>query len=526
MPTDTPDDDAPQAEVTAFLRDPAAHAARPAAVEVIETHGALVFLAGQSALKIKRAVRLPYLDFSTLAAREHYCRREDAINRPNAPDIYLGVVAITRQADGHLAIGGDGQPVEWAVRMARFDQQQVLSTLADSHGIDDRLARQLADMVSAAHAVAPVAVVADAAHRLARIAGHVVQALRAGASAIDAGVVVGRIEAAIGRRLQHIGPLLDQRGAEGCVRRCHGDLHLGNIVLWHGRPTLFDALEFDEDLATIDTLYDLAFLLMDLDRRGLRRAANTVMNRYLGDRREGRDIEALAALPAMLGLRASIRAMVALDRARVQPATQRVATLAHAADTLSLALRLLQPPPPRLIAVGGLSGTGKTTLAAALAPDLLPVPGALHLRSDVIRKQLAGVDEQARLPADAYTPQASARVYAALLDTARRALSAGQSVVIDAVQARADERAGIEALARSAGVAFDGLWLEGDPDRLKARVAARTGDASDATPDVVERQLGYDTGTIDWHRIAASGPAEDVAAAARGALGLTCGAPD
>jgi hypothetical protein len=510
-----------QNEVIAFLADPAAYPPGLAHVDRIETHGALVFVAGAQALKIKRAVRTGYFDFSTLDKREAVCRREIEINRPNAPDIYRDVIAITRANDGRLAIDGEGTPVEWAVRMASFSQDALLSTVAEQQGIDDRLAMALAETVLAAHAKAEPRLVGDAPEQMGRIVADVAKSIAASTSGI-AGTAALRqrlteqAEAALARA----SAILVRRAEAGLVRRCHGDMHLGNIVLWQGRPQLFDAIEFDEALATIDLLYDLAFLVMDLDRRGQGRAAHIVLDRYLGGSERELDIEGLAALPLFLGLRAAIRAMVAFDRARIQEAPQRSNTEQHGVETLSRAIDYLNPPRPRLIAVGGLSGTGKTTLAAGLAPSVLPAPGALHLRSDVIRKRLAGVDELARLPPDAYTPEASESVYRALTSLARMALAAGQSVVVDAVFARPEERTALEQIAASIGVAFDGVWLDAAPDLLKSRVAARRGDASDATPEVVDRQIGYDTGTITWHRITAAGAPQTVLATAASALRL------
>ncbi|MGE0698965.1 MAG: AAA family ATPase [Hyphomicrobiaceae bacterium] len=513
-----------QAEVIAFLSDPASWSTRPARVDTVETHGALVFLAGDGALKIKRAVRLAYLDFSTLERREAYCRREIEINRPNAPEIYRGVVAITRGADGSLAIGGTGEPVEWAVVMARFPESDVLSSIAETQGIGDELAADLAATVLAAHGRAAPQVPAEHAAHLARIVASVAESLdRPAADIADGRAQVARFRSLAEARLARVAGLLAERADAKLVRRCHGDMHLGNIVLWKGRPVLFDAIEFDEALATIDVLYDLAFLLMDLDRRGQRRAAHVVLDRYLAGSGRDLDIAGLAALPLFIGLRAAVRAMVAFDRAHIQSWEVRAATEAHARQTLDLALGYLAPPPPRLVAVGGLSGTGKTTLAAALAPAIGPVPGALHLRSDVVRKQLAGVGELERLPPSAYTPAASAAVYTRLAARAAIALGAGHSVVIDAVLDRASERARLEKVAADAGVRFDGLWLEAPPEAMKARVAARAGDASDATPEIVERQLAALSGPIEWHRLAASAERGDVAAAARSLLGLAAG---
>jgi predicted kinase len=284
---------------------------------------------------------------------------------------------------------------------------------------------------------------------------------------------------------------------------------------------LFDALEFDEELATVDTLYDLAFLLMDLDGRGQRAAANAVLNRYLWRSGAELDLQGLRALPLLLGLRSAIRAMVTAERAGQGRGAARERDRQEAARYLEAATGYLSPTMPRLVGVGGLSGTGKSTLGQALAPQLGPAPGAVHLRSDLERKALFGVDEMTRLAANAYTKAAGDAVYARLCRKARLVLAAGHGALVDAVFAHAEERGAIGATAADLGVPFQGLWLEAAPQHLMDRVAARMADASDATADVVRQQLARETGPLGagWTRIDASGSATDTLAAARQALG-------
>jgi predicted kinase len=302
-------------------------------------------------------------------------------------------------------------------------------------------------------------------------------------------------------------------------------LHLANIVLWQGRPVLYDAIEFDEALATIDTLYDLAFLLMDLDVHGLRPAANVVLNHYLWLSGDDWDLQGLPALPALLALRAAVRARVMADRARQQPARVRSEAIADARRFLDAALRYLVPPAPELMAVGGFSGTGKSTLAAALAPWIGAAPGAVHLRSDLERKALAGVGEFERLPDNSYTPQARLHIYARLREKAKVILKAKHSVIVDAVFADASDRQQIEAIADALGVDFTGFWLEADPRRLVARVAARRQDASDATPQVVEAQLGTASKpSRRWRPLNADGSAKQTFDRASAAIGLKASA--
>jgi aminoglycoside phosphotransferase family enzyme/predicted kinase len=497
-----------QAEVIGFLSDPASYARRPSSVDRIETHGALVFLAGDEVFKIKRAVKFSYMDFSTLERRRGACAREIEINQPGAPEIYLGILSVRRGPDGKLAWGGAGEVVEWVVHMRRFPQQNLLSAVAAEGPLAAGLCRDLADAVLAFHDRAAAASGQDTPANLRSIAAELEDALTEHgdlAGSPDLGAFVGGAE----QRIAQAGAVLDQRAASGFVRRCHGDLHLGNIVLWQGRPLLFDALEFDEAMATVDTLYDLAFLLMDLDHSGQRVAANRVFNRYMARSSSRLDIEGLVALPVFLALRAGVRAMVSAQRASQAADADARQGWREAGTYLSEAAAYVAPPPARLVAVGGLSGTGKSTVAAELAPRLGAAPGALHLRTDVVRKAMFGVGETDRLGAETYTPETSAKVYAAVLDTAKLALLAGHSVIVDAVFARADERESVERVAGECGARFDGLWLEAPAEIMIERVEGRRGDASDATAEVVRRQLEWDLGEVSWRRISAAGsPAE------------------
>ncbi len=490
-----------QNDVFAFLADPATHGLREP-VTRINTHGAAVFLAGKDVYKVKRAVRYPFMDYSTLAKRRWACEREIAVNKANAPDLYLGTVPISQ--DGPvLKFSGGGPIIEWAVHMRRFDEDRTFDRLASRNELTYDIITKLAGVAAASHARALVAPGKDAGEVLQRLIEETLVSLEA-APGIFAAYSAGKLRHAMEQAFKRGESLLSERATQGQVRRCHGDLHLRNIVLIEDEPVLFDAIEFDETIATCDVLYDLAFLLMDLWTRGLPRHANLLLNRYLWicDDVESQ-LKGLSLLPLFLSLRAAIRAKVAI----LQPGGGD-AQAAEARHYFEAACDLLAPRRLDLVALGGLSGTGKSTLATALAGAIGRAPGAVHLRSDIERKRLFEVRQFDRLPEEAYRPEITAQIYQHLRDLAAIALEAGQSVIIDAVQLTPEERLAVKETASRGAAHFTGLWLEAPVERLVERVAKRQRDASDATTGIVSAQARQPTGAMDWRRVDASGVAE------------------
>ncbi len=511
---------ADQSEVVSFLSDAAnwPQAAEAVAVERIETHGSIIFLGGRRVLKLKRAVHFDFMDFSTPERRHDCCAAELTLNRRTAPSLYRALHAVTRENDGRLAPDGKGPPVDWLVEMDRFDQSGLFDNLAGRGALTLPLVERLTDIVAAFHASA------------ARCEGP-------GAAAAMRDIVVGNrdgmqpfLGGALDRQLaesiitaqlsglDRLGPELEARGHGGYVRRCHGDLHLGNICLVKDAPTLFDCIEFNDRLAVIDVLYDAAFLVMDLIHRDLVEHAATALGRYFAHQQ---DLDGLAALPLFLSIRAMVRAKVTAALAAGQPAALAEKSFGQAASYLALADGVFSRHPLRLVAVGGLSGSGKSTLARSLAPLLDAPPGALVLRSDVLRKCLLGCSPSAPLGPEGYTADVTAHVYAELAVRSRQALAAGRSVVVDAVHARAEERADIEKVAREAGARFEGLWLTAPDERLAGRLTARRDDASDATVAVLAHQRTYDVGEIAWTRLDATPDPAAVVAAAKRRLAMT-----
>jgi len=467
-------------------------------VQVHETPAAKVFVGPERVLKIKKPVDFGFLDFTTLGKREWAIRRELAFNRETAPDVYRAVHAIVREDSGDFALrdgDDDGRDVvDWALEMRPF-RGPVLSDHPDR--VDGRLAERLGREAARLHARAGVSTSRKGAAVLDYVLRSNAHQLRSLGPALDQ-AAVERLIAKSRDAFDVLAPLLDRRGEGGLVRRCHGDLHLGNIVVEGERPILFDCIEFNDALSEIDVAYDIAFLLMDLGFRGRPDAANRVLNawtdqaaRTLGDRA----FESLALLPLCQSMRAAVRAHVsghggASDIARTY---------------VEAALRHLAPSAPQLFAVGGLSGSGKSTLARALAPGLGPRPGAMVLRSDEIRKRLWGVGPRDRLPPDAYGPARSDAVYHDMLRTARQCLGVGWAVILDAAFLKPAERAAAQTLSAELNLPFQGLWLQAPAEVLRRRVRDRRDDASDADEAVLEGQLARDVGEISWRRVDAAG---------------------
>ncbi|RXT36704.1 AAA family ATPase [Bradyrhizobium betae] len=504
------DDSATQDRIFAALTDPVGHPT----VKRIDTHAASVFLDGPRALKIKRAVRFPFLDYSTLAKRKAACEEEIRINRPLAPQIYHRVVAITEEPDGSIAVDGRGRPIEYAVDMSRFDEKRTLDHLAKTGPLDANLASAAADAIADSHAAAPRVDGKAWASSIPGLIDGNRNGLQKG-NHIDAEEIEQLTEASHAMFLR-LRPRLEERGRQGFVRRCHGDLHLANIVSIGDQPILFDAVEFDPGIATVDVLYDLAFMLMDLVHHDQPVAANIVLNQYLGAT-PPENLDALSALPLFMSIRAAIRAQVTLARL-ARPDADRTRIVREARNYFDLAQALIHPPAPRLIAVGGLSGTGKSVLARGLAPDVGPQPGAVVLRSDVIRKQLFRVAHTDRLPPSTYRPEVTTRVYEVLLQRARQVLAQGHSAIVDAVSARESERDELAALASECNVPLRGLFLIADLATRQARIGSRRGDASDATQEVAAQQEHYNIGHIGWASIDASGTQEQTLRSCRDAI--------
>lgn len=482
-----------------------------APIVLIETHISWVLLAGDRAYKIKKPVKLPFLDFSTLALRKHYCDEELRLNRRFAPDIYLGVVAIRDVPEFGLRIGGAAGPVvEHAVQMRRFDESARLDRVSARGELGVALLSDLAETVAAFHAKAavtksrfgsPAQVLAPALDNFRDLA----QLLPPG----NDGTTHQRLAALRAwteQQHQALAGLMASRQRAGRVRECHGDLHLANMVLIDGRVRLFDCLEFNDELRWIDVANEIAFTYVDLLDHGQAGLANWFVDELLS--RSG-DYEAARLLPFYAVYRALVRAKVAAIRAGQQHGAGRQRQLpgpardsephGEAMAYLAQAEQLVAPRTPRLIITHGLAGCGKTFASNALLQGDDPACARmLRLRSDVERRRLFGLRRNQRsgsgVDAGIYDAGAHQRTYTHLQDTARMLLQAGWSVIVDAAFLQRAERNSFHALADHCGAGFAILAPQADVRELRRRITARQAsgsDASEATLEVLDKQLQW-----------------------------------
>ena len=439
--------------------------------ELIETHISWVLLAADTAYKIKKPVHLPFVDYSTLPARRHFCEEEVRLNRQLAPGLYLGVTNITG-SPAAPGIDGTGPVLEHAVRMRRFLPGALFSERIAAGTLDNRDVDQLAALLTGFHESAPRASAADgfsSADQRRRIALAALE----GARPLACDAALSNLQTWLTAEADALAPLWTSRQADGHVRECHGDLHLANVVRLDDDVAAFDCIEFDPALRWIDILDDVAFVVMDLAAYQRQDLCFRFLNAWLD--RTG-DHAALPALRFSVVYRALVRAQVEHLRSDGSEAARRY---------LATALAWAQPGKAWLSIMHGLPGSGKTWVSQRL----LEQEGAIRLRSDVERKRLYGLgmleDSRGR-GLDLYGADTTARTYAQLFELARTALQAGYPVILDAAFPRRTERAQAHALAQDLGVPFSIVHCEAPLPVLRERLLARRGDASEANVTVLE----------------------------------------
>jgi aminoglycoside phosphotransferase family enzyme/predicted kinase len=471
------------------LRSPRAYPHPAPSIELHQTHISWVLLAGEFAYKIKKPVRLPFLDFSTLEKRRFYCEEELRLNRRYAPELYLAVVPICGPPESPM-VHGQGEPIEWAVQMRRFPQEAIFARLLERGELTadhiDRLALAAAKFHQSI-AVAPEGSPWGTWQNVRRpVMENFEELLAATPSASPLHRRLRSLRDGSAAELERLRDTISARKHGGFIRECHGDMHLGNIVLLPSvRPTIFDGIEFNENLRWIDVQNEIAFPIMDLQERERRPFAWRFLNVYL---EATGDYEGLAVLPLYLGYRALVRAKVDWIRGRQHgvEGEARERLEAEFARYVALAESYARPTPPRLFLTHGVSGSGKSYFARRLAEEI----GLVQLRSDIERKRLCR--DSSGDPAALYSAQATAQTYERLAQAARAALAAGLSVIVDATFLARSRRAQFRALADSAQVPCALLDFRASPETLRQRIGERqrnARDPSDAGLEVLEKQL-------------------------------------
>lgn len=494
-----------QEQVVQFMLDPANHCGTP--VEYIQTHISHVFLAGDYAYKMKKAVKLPFVDFSTLGARNKACLGELDVNRRTAPDIYLDIVAVNFHA-GTLNMNGPGTPVDYLVRMRRFSQDCLLDRIAAEDRLTPALVRGIADKAAELHLSANRHMTGALSEDFETTATDLLSRLSDADCSDGVRARVQRLNTLAQVALGTCMPEVRARARHGAVRHGHGDLHLRNLCVFNDEVRLFDAIEFEPRFSHIDILYDIAFVVMDLLHRDRNAEAITMLSRYLS---ATRDYSGIDNLRLFMGVRAGIRALVALlgsadDRER------------QARDYLDLAIKILdRPRTQQLIAIGGRSGTGKSTLAQALAPTLAQAPDVIVLRADELRKRMFKVSPESILPKAAYDANVTSRVYDRMFRDAARIVRNGSTAILDASFLGPENRAEFLALGEQFDIPTTGLWLTAPTGVLTERLEKRREDASDADCSVMLRQADP-TLPRRWHALSTQQSCAAVLASAAGHL--------
>jgi aminoglycoside phosphotransferase family enzyme/predicted kinase len=478
----------PNLGIIEALTTPAAFDYSVHSIELIETHISWVILAGDYAYKIKKPITLDFLDFGTLDRRKFYCEEEVRLNRPWAPDIYLDVVPITNEK-GQPRFGGEGTPIEFAVRMRRFQQETRLDQQLERGSLSVTDMKDLGDRIAERHMEAQV-VVSNQRERFVTLTKEFIRDNFAALEGFIDHAESDHLRQWTERELKNVDSLIGQRFDDGYVRDCHGDLHLANLIRLPGGIATFDCIEFSTDLRQIDVVCDISFLVMDLVARGRHDLAAHFLNRYL--ERTG-DYGGMSVFSLYFVYRCLVRAKVAVIRSQEEQVGGEQATeLQDALRYCDMARRQIAQRVPILILMTGLSGSGKTWVST----QLMAAMPAIRLRSDIERKRVFGLGETEDSVSDIgkgiYTPQSDRKVYEALFEAAEAVLRAGHSVILDAAFLSQVDRASAVAIARNCASVPLILEISAPIELIRKRILSRSRraeDASEAGLDVLEHQL-------------------------------------
>ena len=476
------------------LLKPEAYPHPVATVQLIETHISWVLLTGEFAYKLKRPVQYPFVDLRSAERRAFFCAEEVRLNRRFAPELYLEVCKVTT-SNGQVRMAGEGQVIEHAVRMRQFECEDGLDRLLATGRVEPRELEVFGRDLAAIHARLPVAQGPQDWGRPAKVRAllleNVTQCVKL-AAPLGTHAEVRALSEPYTLLLEAADPWIAIRRQEGRVRECHGDLHSRNVVRYGGRLVAFDCIDFEPAFRWIDVAEELAFLLMDLDARHAPLHGQAFLAGYLA---QSGDYQACRLLRLYQIHRALVRAKVtALEASSASRQSAREVAIEQHKAYLECVRRLLTPKRPTLLLMFGLSGSGKTWLANQLAPLL----GAVHVRSDVERKRLAGLAEHERshsaVEQGLYSRESTARVYEHLAQCADDALAGGYIVIVDATFHRREDRARFQRIAAERGVDLRLIHCHAPKDLLEVRIAERgrtQADASEADLSVLEWQASH-----------------------------------
>lgn len=457
-----------------------------APIQLMQTHVSYVFLTGDYAYKVKKPVNFGFLDFSTLEARQHFCLEEIAMNRQNAPEIYLEVLPITQTDNEQFELNGTGQAAEYVIKMREFPQDDLFISLFEQGKLTESHMEELGKIVAQFHSLAQTN---DYIRSFGEVA-QVRQAIDENYQQTEKYIGGPQTQEQFDATKQFTDTFFDQqqelfksRIEHDKIKECHGDLHLRNICLWKNKIQLFDRIEFNEPFRFVDVMYDIAFAVMDLEARGKKELGNAFLNTYV---EQTGDWLGLQVLPLYLSRQAYVRAKVTsflLDDPGVPEAAKKEA-MTTAADYYKLAWSYTQQRQGKLILMSGLSGSGKTTVARHLAHQL----GAIQLRSDAVRKHLAGIALQEKGGAELYSEEMNQKTYDRLLDLAIKIAKQGWTVILDAKYDREATRAKAIAQSKNHQLPLEIIHCHAPESILRDRLLARTNDVSDATADLLNQQ--------------------------------------
>jgi uncharacterized protein len=454
-------------------------------IQLIQTHASVVFLTGDFAYKLKKPVNFGFLDYSTVANRRHFCEEEIRLNQRGAQELYLEVLPISKQGQKYQ-LGRDGEIVEYAVKMVQFPQENLLSNMFANGTITTADIEEMGRVVARFHLDAQTNEYISSFGQVAQIRRSIEDNYRQTEKYIGVAQTQQQYtetKAYTDRFLVEHGDLFLDRIAGGFIRECHGDLHLRNICRWHNKTLLFDCIEFNEPFRFVDTMYDVAFAVMDLAARCRTDLANRFLNTYA---EATGDWAGLQVLPLYLSRQAYVRAKVTsflLDDPGIS-SEDRIAAGKTAGDYYRQAWAYTQTQRGQLMMLSGLSGAGKSTVGKRIASET----GGVQIRSDAVRKHLGGIPLLSKGDESLYTAEMTAKTYQRMLELGSKLVAQGFTVILDAKYDRQSLRAAVIDLATAQGISLEMIHCTAPENVLRDRLTHRTGDIADATVDLLTSQ--------------------------------------